>query len=176
MKRVAVFCGSRVGKNPVFVEAARAFGALLARRGVGLVYGGASIGCMGTLADAVLSAGGEAIGVIPRSVFKNEVAHTKLTKLHVVASMHERKALMAQLSDGFVALPGGCGTFDELFEIITWRQIGIHDKPIAVLDVAGYFAPLRAMLDATVREGFGDPLPIEAVDADAEKVLAAAIG
>lgn len=169
--RLAVFCGSRTGTNPTFAEAARAFGAALARRKIGLVYGGASVGTMGILADAVLAGGGEVIGVIPRSVFKSEVAHQKLTKLHVVASMHERKALMAQLADGFVALPGGTGTFDELFEILTWRQIGIHDKRIGILDAGGYYAPLRAMLDAIVGEGFGDPAPIDVVSSDVEEVI-----
>jgi len=175
LMRLAVFCGSRTGTNPIYEAAARAFGASLARRKIGLVYGGASVGTMGVLADAALAGGAEVTGVIPRSVFKSEVAHTGLTKLHVVASMHERKALMAQLADGFVALPGGPGTFDELFEILTWRQIGIHDKRIGVVDVNGYFAPLRAMIDGILREGFGDSIPIEAIDADAERVIDAVL-
>ncbi len=170
-----MFCGSRLGSDPAFAQAAREFGALLGRRGYGLVYGGASVGTMGVLADAALAAGAEVIGVIPRSVFQNEVAHRGLTKLHVVASMHERKALMAQLSDAFVALPGGPGTFDELFEILTWRQIGLHDKAIGVVDVAGYFAPLRALFEGVVKQGFATTIPVDAIDADAEKVLDAVL-
>jgi uncharacterized protein (TIGR00730 family) len=174
-RRIAVFCGSRLGADPAFGEAARAFGALLGRRGLGLVYGGASVGTMGVLADAALGAGAEVIGVIPRSVFQNEVAHRGLTKLHVVASMHERKALMAQLADGFVALPGGPGTFDELFEILTWRQIGLHDKRIGVVDVGGYFHPLRALFDGVVKHGFASEIPIDAFDADPAKVVDAVL-
>jgi uncharacterized protein (TIGR00730 family) len=126
----------------------------MAARGLGLVYGAASIGLMGTIADAVLAGGGEVIGVIPRGLFRREIGHAGLTQLHEVSSMHERKALMADLADGFIALPGGYGTFDELFEIITWEQLGIHTKPIGLLDVVGYFEPLLALIAHAVAEGF----------------------
>jgi uncharacterized protein (TIGR00730 family) len=155
--RVCVFCGSSPGARPVYLEAARELGALLAERGIGLVYGGASVGLMGELADAVLAADGEAIGVIPRSLLGRELAHARLTELHVVETMHERKALMADLSGAFVALPGGAGTLDELFEALTWRQLGLHSKPIGLLDVDGFFEPLLALADHLVEEGFVRP-------------------
>ena len=154
--RVCVFCGSSPGVRPAYLEAARAFGALLAERGTGLVYGGASVGLMGEVADAVLAGGGEAFGVIPRGMVDRELAHAGLTELHVVETMHERKALMAQLSDAFVILPGGAGTLDEFFEALTWRQLGLHAKPLALLDVDGFFAPLLALADHLVEEGFVD--------------------
>jgi uncharacterized protein (TIGR00730 family) len=149
-----VFCGSSSGARPAYVGAARALGGLLAARGIGLVYGGASIGVMGEIADAVLAAGGEAIGVIPRSLLDREIAHAGLTELHVVETMHERKALMAAHSDAFVVLPGGAGTLDEFFEALTWRQLGLHSKPLALLDVERFFDPLLALLDHFVAEGF----------------------
>ena len=152
--RVCVFCGASAGGRPAYAEAARAFGALLAERGIGLVTGGGSVGLMGVVADAVLDAGGEALGVIPRRLVDRELGHHGLTALHVVESMHERKALMHELSDAFVALPGGYGTLDELFEAITWRQLGIHGKPVGVLDVEGYFQPLCSLLDGLVAGGF----------------------
>jgi uncharacterized protein (TIGR00730 family) len=155
-----------MGARPSFAEAARALGAELGRRRIGLVYGGASIGVMGALADAALAAGGEVIGVIPHGLERKEIAHKGLTRLEVVGSMHERKALMSDLSDGFIAMPGGFGTFDELFEIITWRQIGLHAKPVGLLDVDGYFEPLRQMVARGVTDGFIPPahaeLPCEA--------------
>jgi uncharacterized protein (TIGR00730 family) len=155
--RVCVFCGSSMGARPEFADVARLFGRLLAERGVGLVYGGASVGLMGTLADAVLAGGGEVIGVMPRSLVDREIAHPGLTELRVVASMHERKATMAGLADAFVALPGGLGTFEELFEVWTWAQLGLHHKPIALLDVADFYSPLAAFLDHAVNEHFIKP-------------------
>jgi uncharacterized protein (TIGR00730 family) len=152
--RVCVFCGSSAGARPAYLAAARELGTLLAARGVGLVYGGASVGLMGELADAVVVAGGETIGVIPRRLVDRELAHAGLSELHVVETMHERKALMAELSDAFVVLPGGAGTLDELFEALTWRQLGLHSKPLALLDVDGFFAPLLALADHLVEEGF----------------------
>ncbi|HEX9069552.1 MAG TPA: TIGR00730 family Rossman fold protein [Ktedonobacterales bacterium] len=153
-RRICVFAASRDGSRADYVEAARLLGQELASRGIGVVYGGASAGLMGALADATLAAGGEVTGVMPRNLFTHEVAHTGLTKLHYTSTMHERKALMADLADAFIALPGGFGTFDELFEIITWAQIGIHEKPIGLLDVRDYFAPLRAMVTHAIEEGF----------------------
>ena len=152
--RICVFLGSNEGASPAYGEAARQFGALLARRGIGLVYGGGSIGLMGLVADGACAAGGEVIGVIPEALRARERDHDGLTTLHVVATMHERKALMAELSDAFVALPGGIGTFEELFEVWTWRQLGYHDKPVGLLDVDGYYRPLLAFLHSAVQHGF----------------------
>ena len=154
MKRVCVFCGSSPGTRPVYAEAARAMGRLLAERGIGLVYGGGKVGLMGEVADAVLAAGGEVTGVIPRALMEREVGHQGLTTLHVTGTMHERKALMVDLSDGFVALPGGYGTLDELCEALTWSQLGIHARPCGVLNVDGYFDALLVLFDHAVREGF----------------------
>lgn len=157
LKRVCVFCGSAVGARPEYAEAARALAAELARRGTGLVYGGGSVGLMGVLADAALAAGVEVIGVIPRGLATRELAHTGLTEQRVVASMHERKATMASLVDAFVALPGGLGTLEETLEVLTWSQLGIHAKPVALVDVAGYYAGLRALLAHAERESFLRP-------------------
>ena len=157
MHRICVFSGSNTGKRQEYQQAARDLGQELIARGLGLVYGGASVGLMGVIADTVLAGGGEVIGVIPRALFRREVAHEHLTTLHEVGSMHERKALMADLSDGFIALPGGFGTFDELFEITTWAQLGLHTKPIGLLNVAGYFTPLLTMVSHAVTEGFIPP-------------------
>ena len=154
MKRLCVFCGSSAGGRPEYAAAARELGALLARHGLGLVYGGGHVGLMGVLADAVLAGGGEVIGVIPQALVDRELAHAGLTELRVVNTMHERKALMADLADGFLALPGGFGTADELFEILTWAQLGLHARPVGLLNVAGFFDPLLAWLDRTVAEGF----------------------
>ncbi|HEX6817735.1 MAG TPA: TIGR00730 family Rossman fold protein [Ktedonobacterales bacterium] len=154
MRRICVFAGSSKGKRPEYAEAAAALGSELVARGLGLVYGGASVGLMSIVADSVLAASGEVIGVLPKGLFLREVAHSGLTELHEVATMHERKALMSDLSDGFIALPGGLGTFDELFEITTWAQIGIHRKPIGLLDVKNYFAPLVALVDHAIAESF----------------------
>jgi uncharacterized protein (TIGR00730 family) len=154
LRRVCVFCGSSPGVRPSYLDAARALGRAIARRGLGLVYGGASVGLMGAVADAALAEGAEVIGVLPRSLRDREIAHRDLTELHVVDSMHTRKAMMAERADAFVALPGGLGTFEELFEILTWRQLGLHDKPAGLLDVEGYWDPLRALLVRSEREGF----------------------
>jgi uncharacterized protein (TIGR00730 family) len=154
MKWICVFCGSSTGIRPEYKSAAEELGATLARRKIGLVYGGGNVGLMGALADAALKAGGEVTGVIPAHLMEREIGHRGLTKLHVVQSMHERKALMADLSDAFVALPGGFGTLDEFCEILTWSQLGLHTKPCAVLNVAGYYSPFLAMLDHAVEERF----------------------
>lgn len=154
---LCVFCGSSPGVRREYLVLAQALGARLAGRGIGLVYGGARVGLMGAVADAALAAGGTVIGVIPQALWEREVAHTGLTTLHVVDSMHERKARMADLSDGFVALPGGIGTFEELFEVWTWGQLGLHAKPVALLDCANYYAPLVAFLDHAVEERFIRP-------------------
>lgn len=158
IRRVCVYCGSNHGGRQVYRETARALGEELARRGWGLVYGGGGVGLMGVLAAAVAGAGGEVIGVIPRALMEREgVAADGLGELRVVGSMHERKALMAELSDAFVALPGGLGTLEELFETLTWAQLGLHRKPCGLLDVAGYYAELVALLDHAVAEGFVRP-------------------
>lgn len=154
MTRLCVFCGSSAGISPDFLEAARALGQTLAESGIELVYGGASVGLMGAVADAALAAGGRVVGVIPEALVSRELAHRGLSELHVTPSMHARKAMMADLSDGFVALPGGIGTFEELFEIWTWGQLGDHAKPIGLLDVAGFYRPLLAFLDGVVAAGF----------------------
>jgi len=158
MNRLCVFCGSSPGRDPAYLAVAAELGALLAERRIGLVYGGAAIGLMGTLADAARAAGGEVIGVIPRALVEWEVAHTGLADLRIVASMHERKALMAELSDGFIALPGGIGTFEELFEMWTWAQLGSHSKPCALLNVFGFYDRLLDFLDFVVDEAFLKPV------------------
>lgn len=154
MKRVCVFCGSNPGRSPAYREAAVALAETLVARGLGLVYGGASVGLMAVVADTVLAKGGEVVGVIPQMLVDKEIAHPGLTEIHVVPSMHARKAKMADLSDGFVALPGGVGTLEELFEIWTWAQLGSHTKPVGVLDVNGFYAKMHAFLDHVVAEGF----------------------
>ena len=157
IRRICVFCGSSMGFSPRYAETAAALGKLLAGRGIGLVYGGASVGTMGVVADAALAEGGEVIGVIPESMSTVEIAHAGLSELHVVADMHERKAKMAALSDGFLALPGGAGTLEELFEVWTWAQLGLHGKPIGLVDVDGYYATLMTFADHMVSEGFLTP-------------------
>ena len=157
LRRVCVFCGSSPGVRPEYAAAARAMGTLLAERGIGLVYGGGRVGLMGTVADAAMAAGGEVIGVIPEGLMAREVGHAGLTELRVVRTMHERKALMADLSDAFVALPGGFGTFEEYFEVLTWAQLGIHPKPCGLLNVERYYEPFLAMMDHAVAEGFVRP-------------------
>lgn len=154
MNRICVFCGSSPGARPEYADAAREMGRALAAGGMGLVYGGGRVGLMGIVADAVMAAGGEVIGVIPDALLRREVGHGGVTDLRVVSSMHERKALMADLADGFVAMPGGYGTFEEFCEVITWSQLGIHPKPCGLLNVAGYYAPLLALFDHAVAEGF----------------------
>lgn len=154
MSRIGVFCGARAGNGNAYVDVARVVGERLAEERFGLVYGGGRVGLMGVMADAALGRGGEVIGVIPQSLADLEVAHTGLTQLHVVSSMHERKALMADLSDGFIALPGGYGTMDEFCEIVTWAQLQIHAKPIGILNAGGYYDKLLALFDFMVDEGF----------------------
>ena len=150
LRRVCVYCGSSPGSRPAFAVAAAGVGRLLAGQGIGVVYGGAAVGLMGIVADAALDAGGEVIGVLPDKLFEHEVGHDRLTELHVVASMHERKAMMSDLADAFIALPGGYGTIEEVVEAVTWTQLGIHDKPVGLLDVEGYFDHLVAFLDRAV--------------------------
>jgi uncharacterized protein (TIGR00730 family) len=152
--RICVYAGSNPGADPAYAEATADLARLLARRGIGTVYGGAAVGLMGVLADTALEDGGEVIGVMPQALVDREIAHGGLSELHVVASMHERKAKMAELSDGFVALPGGAGTLEELIEVYTWSQLGMHDKPLGVLNVKGYYDGLAALLDHAVQEGF----------------------
>src|SRR5262249_33729846 len=157
VKRVCVFCGSSEGARPAYADAARRLGAELVARKLGLVYAGCAVGLMGVVADAVLEAGGEAIGIIPEPLVARELAHTRLTELRIVGSMHERKATMASLVDGFIALPGGLGTLEETFEILTWAQLGIHAQPVGVLDVDAYWDGLRQLLAHAVAERFVRP-------------------
>ena len=157
LSSVCVFCGSNVGADPAYLEAARHAGRGLAERGLRLVYGGGKVGMMGALADSAMAAGGDVTGVIPRQIVDLEVSHDGVRDLRVVGSMHERKALMAELADAFIALPGGIGTLEELFEVFTWAHLGLHRKPLGLLDVAGYYAPLEAMLDHAVDERFLRP-------------------
>ena len=154
MRSVCVFCGSSSGTEQVYAEVARALGRTLAESGITLVYGGGRVGLMGVVADAALGAGGEVVGVIPKSLLEREIAHDGLTDLRVVGSMHERKALMSELSDGFIALPGGTGTLEEFFEALTWGQLGEHRKPCGLLDVGGYYGPLLAVFDQMVSRAF----------------------
>jgi uncharacterized protein (TIGR00730 family) len=151
---VCVFCGSNAGADPAYVAAAQAVGRGLAQRQIRVVYGGGRVGMMGALADAARAEGGEVVGVMPRQLLDREIGHTGLDDLRVVATMHERKALMVELSDAFIALPGGIGTFEEFFEVYTWAQLGIHAKPLGLLDVAGYYQPLATMLDRAVQQRF----------------------
>jgi hypothetical protein len=155
--RICVFCGSHCGNNELYANTAREMGRALAGRGIDLVYGGGRVGLMGELADAALLAGGSVIGVMPRSLVEREIQHTRITELHVVSSMHERKTKMAELADGFIALPGGAGTLEEIFEQWTWAQLGIHSKPCGFVNANGYFDPLRKMIDRMADEGFLRP-------------------
>ena len=157
MKRICVFCASSQGSRPEYRAAAEEMGTELVRRNIGLVYGGGNVGLMGVIAGAVLKAGGEAVGVIPEHIMSREIGHKGLTKLHVVHSMHERKALMADLSDAFIAMPGGFGTLEEFCEVLTWSQLGLHAKPCGILNVSGYYTPLLAMFDHAVKERFLKP-------------------
>lgn len=170
---VCVFCGSNAGNDPRFAEAAREFGALLAKEGIALVYGGGHVGLMGVVADAVLANGGKAIGVIPRALWDREVGHRNLTEIHIVETMHERKAKMSSLADAFVALPGGLGTLEEIFEVWTWAQLGIHRKPVGFLDVEGFYSLLLEFLDRAVDAGFVRPQfrAIAIVDTDPAALL-----
>ena len=173
MRSICVFCGSQPGFRPEYATAARHFGPLLASRNIRVVYGAGNVGLMGVLADAALHAGGEVIGVIPQQLVDRELAHQGLTELRIVASMHERKALMAELSDAFVALPGGLGTYEELCEVLTWSQLGIHSKACGCLNVLDYYTPLATMLDHAVREGFLRPehRQIPLIISDPEQLL-----
>jgi uncharacterized protein (TIGR00730 family) len=173
MKRVCVFCGSSPGASVQYGAVTKRLGGILARRGLALVYGGGNVGLMGMLADAVLKDGGHVIGVIPQSLVDREVAHAGLPDLRIVASMHERKALMADLADGFIALPGGIGTLEEFCEILTWAQLGLHQKPCGLVNVAGYFDHLMAFLDHSVGERFLRPehRGMVLVEADPEKLI-----
>jgi uncharacterized protein (TIGR00730 family) len=173
MKRLCVFCGSRTGRASIYAEQARRLGAAMVARGLGLVFGAGHIGLMGVLADAVRQLGGETIGVIPQSLVDRELADRNLTELRIVESMHDRKALMAELSDGFVALPGGFGTLDELFEILTWAQLKFHHKPIGVLNVAGFYDPLLAWIHISIEKGFitAKSRDLLIVEKDVDKLL-----
>ena len=174
MKRIAVYCGSNKGVRPEYASAAQSLGGQLARERIELVYGGGKVGLMGILADAMLARGGHVIGVIPEQLVSREVAHEKLPDLRIVKTMHERKALMAELADGFIALPGGFGTFEEFFEILTWAQLGWHHKPFGLLDVAGFYRQLQEFLDHSRNEGFIRPQnrALVLVEEDAGKMLA----
>jgi uncharacterized protein (TIGR00730 family) len=171
--RLCVFLGSSSGVDQVYAQAAYSLGRAMAQRGVGMVYGGASVGLMGAAADAALAFGAEVIGVIPQALFEHEVGHKGLSELKIVSTMHERKAMMAQLSDGFIALPGGIGTFEELFEIWTWAQLGYHHKPCAILNVNGYYDQLIDFLDHTVAQGFLKPAHrgLLIVESEVEKLM-----
>lgn len=174
MRRICVFSGSSAGSRAEYAAAARALGTALVRRGLSLVYGGARVGLMGVIADTVLAGGGEVIGIIPKRLMTKELAHPGLAELRVVASMHDRKREMADLADAFVALPGGIGTLEELTEVLSWAQLGLHDKPCGVLEVAGYFGRLIAFLDHAVDERFLHPAhrAMLVVESDAEDLLA----
>lgn len=170
MKSICVFCGSRLGSKPIYRETAQSVGQLIAQQQLRLVYGGGNIGLMGVVADAVLEYGGEVVGVIPGHLQEKEVGHAGLTELHVVSTMHERKALMANLSDAFIALPGGFGTFEEFCEILTWAQLDLHRKPCGLLNVDGFYDPLLTLFDRAVDDGFLRPeyrsMVLTATDAD----------
>jgi uncharacterized protein (TIGR00730 family) len=173
LRRVCVFCGSNAGTRPAYRQAAQTVGRLLGRRGIELVYGGGHIGLMGIVADSCLSEGGRVIGVIPQALADKEVAHARLTELRIVRSMHERKSVMAELSDAFLALPGGYGTWEELFEVLTWSQLGIQRKACAILNVEGYYDPLLEMADKALSDGFlrGAHRDLLLADVDAEQLL-----
>lgn len=170
MRRLCVFCGSSVGNQRAYSDAAEALGTVLADRGIGLVYGGGNVGLMGVIADAVMVRGGQVIGVIPQSLADREIAHTGITELRVVDSMHARKATMAELADAFIAMPGGVGTFEEFFEVVTWTQLGLHRKPCGLLNVSGFYAPLAAFIDQAVTEGFIKPVHRAAIVVDSDPV------
>jgi uncharacterized protein (TIGR00730 family) len=170
MKAVCVYCGSSFGANPIYTEAAQAFGRALVASNLGLVYGGGKVGLMGVIADTVMAGGGRAIGVIPELLVDKEVGHAGLTELHVVPDMHHRKKMMADLSDAFVALPGGAGTLEELFEVYTWAQLGYHRKPVGILNIGGFYDPLTTLLDHTVREGFMREAYLEMLQTDSDPV------
>jgi uncharacterized protein (TIGR00730 family) len=170
---VAVYCGSRFGDAPAFATAARVVGQLIGQRGATLVYGGGRVGLMGTLADAVIAAGGRVVGVIPQALMDREVGHTRLTELHIVQTMHERKQLMAERADAFISLPGGIGTLEELYEVWSWQQLGYHDKPVALLNVDGYYDALLEFTRVTLARGFISQAQFDAllVDTDPARLL-----
>jgi uncharacterized protein (TIGR00730 family) len=174
MKAVCVFCGSSSGIDPAYSEAAQATGSAIARAGLRLVYGGGRVGLMGSLADAALAAGGQVTGIIPRALAESEISHRGLSELHLVETMHERKARMAQLADGFIALPGGAGTLEEIFEQWTWAQLGVHGKPCGFLNVKGYFDPLLEMIRRMTAQGFTRPeyASMLALETEPERLLA----
>jgi uncharacterized protein (TIGR00730 family) len=177
-RRICVFCGSNTGARPAYGDAARTVGGLLARRGIELVYGGGRVGLMGVLADACLSEGGCVIGVIPQALAEKELAHQGLSELHIVGSMHERKSIMAELSDAFLALPGGYGTWEEFFEVLTWSQLGFQRKACGLLNVDGYYDPLIRMADLALSEGFvrGVHRGLLQADTDSERLIDALLG
>ncbi|GAA0451907.1 TIGR00730 family Rossman fold protein [Alkalibacillus silvisoli] len=158
MKRVAVFCGSRDGHDPIYMQKSKQLGEVLAKHNIELVYGGGIVGCMGAVSEGVLENDGKAIGVIPEKLLTVEIANEALTELHVVETMHDRKAMMARLADAFIALPGGAGTLEEWFEVMTWAQIGYHEKPCALLNVNDYYTPLLQLFDHMIEQGFVDQL------------------
>jgi uncharacterized protein (TIGR00730 family) len=178
MRSICVFCGSNAGKAAVYAEAARDLAHAIVGRGMKLVYGGGNIGLMGVLGEAALAAGGHVIGVTPRRLLEKEVVHTGLSALHVVDTMHERKALMAELSDGFIALPGGLGTYEEMFEVLTWAQLGFHRKPCGLLNVAGFYDRLTGFLDHAVAERFlgAEHRAMLLVESDAQTLVARLAG
>jgi len=173
LKNICVYCGSNAGNDPIYTTQAQALGRALVERGLGLVYGGSRVGIMGVVADAVLQAGGRAIGVLPEALMQKELAHKGLTELHVVASMHERKTMMAAKADAFVAMPGGIGTLEEIFEVWTWAQLGFHNKPCGLLNVAGFYDKLAGFLDHAADSGFMQPQHRQmlAVESDANRLL-----
>ncbi|UOQ84091.1 TIGR00730 family Rossman fold protein [Gracilibacillus salinarum] len=168
MKTVAVFCGASNGVDPIYIEEAHKLGNALAKNGIGLVYGGSNTGCVGAVANGVLEAGGNAIGVIPEKLMNYEIAHEKLTELHIVKTMHERKAMMAELADGFIALPGGTGTLEEWFEVFTWQQIGYHQKPCALMNINHYYDPVITLFDHMIEQGFVKPVFRELIILESE--------
>ena len=173
VRDICVFCGASAGSDPAYAEAARALGQAMASRELGLVYGAGNIGLMGVLADAVLAEGGRAVGVIPQKLVDRELAHQGLAKLHVVATMHERKAKMHELSDGYIALPGGIGTMEEFFEAVTWRQLGYHEKPVALFNVGGFYDGIDGFFETMQRDGFlhSDHRDLFFMETDAMRLL-----
>ncbi|QGH32889.1 TIGR00730 family Rossman fold protein [Gracilibacillus salitolerans] len=173
MKRLAVYCGSSTGTDAIYVKEAKKLGQLLVRNGIDLVYGGSNVGCMGAVADGVLENGGNVIGVLPEKLKNVEIAHERLTELHVVQTMHERKAMMADYADGFIALPGGTGTLEEWFEVFTWAQIGYHKKPCALLNINNYYDPIMTLFDHMIEQGFVKPEYKELIliENDAKKLI-----
>jgi hypothetical protein len=173
MQRICVYCGSSFGNQPIYAETAKAMGAAIAQRGLELVYGGGKVGLMGTVADAALAAGGSVIGIMPKFLVDKEIAHRGLTELRVVDTMHARKEMLMRLSDAMITLPGGWGTYDELAEAITWAQLGLHSKPIGLLNVAGFYDPLIAVMDNAIDTGFVRPVhrDLLIVEDDVERML-----